>query len=149
MIVTFCGHARFIPAEEYERKIFDFLEKKVGDRSADMYLGGYGEFDNFAYNCCRKYKNKHPNITLVFVTPYLLDTYLHNYFEQHDKAYDFILYPEIESKLKKYAIVYRNQYMIEKADFIIAYVSHACGGAYEAYKYAKKEGKEVFNLAYF
>ena len=92
-------------------------------------------------------REKHPNTKLVFVTPYLSDTYLHNYSEMQGKTYDFILYPEIETKPKRYAITYRNRYMIEKADFVIAYVMHAYGGAYKAYEYAVKRKKEVLNLA--
>jgi hypothetical protein len=37
--------------------------------------------------------------------------------------------------------------MMEKADYVIAYVSHNWGGAYTTYKYAKRKGKEIFNLA--
>lgn len=47
MIVTFCGHACFSKSEMYEHKILDFLEQKVGEQTASMYLGGYGNFDKF------------------------------------------------------------------------------------------------------
>ena len=63
--------------------------------------------------------------------------------------YDSILYPEIEDKPKRYAITYRNKYMVEKADYVVAYVSHDWGDAYTAYKHAKRKGKEIFNLAKF
>ena len=49
MIITFCGHSAFRGTEEYEQKILDLLKEKVGDSAADMYLGGYGGFDRFAY----------------------------------------------------------------------------------------------------
>ena len=49
MIVTFCGHAQFHKAEEYEQILLAFLEEKIGDQAADMYLGGYGGFDSFAH----------------------------------------------------------------------------------------------------
>ena len=49
MVVTFCGHAQFSKSEEYEQQILAFLEEKVGDQPADMYLGGYGSFDSFAW----------------------------------------------------------------------------------------------------
>ena len=149
MIVTFCGHARFSKREEYEQKIFDYLEEKVGDRSADMYLGGYGEFDGFAYACCKKYKEKHPKTSLVFVTPYLTSAYSKERANYEQEKYDTILYPEIEDKPPRLAIIYLNQWMIEKADCVIAYVTHDWGGAYQAYTYAKKRGKEIFNLATF
>ena len=149
MIVTFCGHADFLKSAEYEQAMLRLLEKVVGDRPAEMYLGGYGAFDDFAYACCQAYKKAHPNISLVFVTPYLDDTYLSNRLGVSKRGYDSVLYPEIEGKSKRYAITYRNKYMVEKADFVVAFVSHAWGGAYATYQYAKRKGKEIFNLAAF
>ena len=145
MIVTFCGHAQFTGAKEYEKRILSFLEEKIGNQFAEMYFGGYGGFDWFVYECCKKYKEMHPNVSLIFVTPYLnIDNQL-----IQEKKYDSIIYPEIENKPKRYAITYRNEYMVEKADYVIAYVSHDWGGAYTTYRYAKKLGKEIFNLAEF
>lgn len=143
MIITFCGHAQFQRSEECEKKLLTFLEEKVGDSSADIYLGGYGNFDAFAYGCCKKYQESHPNISLVFVTPYLSN----NHLQYQKDIYDAVLYPKIENKPLRYAITYRNRYMVEKADYIIAYVSHDWGGAYATYKHAQRKGKKIFNLA--
>ena len=30
MIITFCGHADFFKSEEYEQRIFTFLEETIG-----------------------------------------------------------------------------------------------------------------------
>ena len=49
----------------------------------------------------------------------------------------------------RFAITYRNRFMIEKSDFVIVYVEHSWGGAYSAYKYALKKGKQIYNLANF
>ena len=149
MIITFCGHAQISDLGTYEEKIFEILQEIVGDQPADMYLGGYGDFDNFAYKCCKRYKETHPNISLVFVTPYLSVDYQRNRLQHEQKRYDSILYPEIEDKPKRYAITYRNKYMVEKSDYVIAYVSHDWGGAYTTYKYAKRKGKKILNLANF
>lgn len=149
MVVTFCGHAKFSQSEEYEQKIFDFLEKMIGDKPADIYLGGYGDFDNFAYNCCKKYKKAHPAISLILVTPYLTSAYQKNHLSWQKARYDSIIYPDIEDKPKRYAISYRNKYMVEKADYVVAYVLHGWGGAYTTYKYAKRKGKRIFNLTDF
>ena len=138
MIVTFCGYARFSKSEEHEQQILAFLEEKIGDQPADMYLGGYGSFDSFAYDCCKKYKETHPSVSLVFVTPYMTIDYQKNHLNYQNARYDSILYPEIEDKPKRYAITYRNKYMVEKADYVVAYVSHDWGDAYTAYKHAKK-----------
>ena len=142
MIVTFCGHADFQRSDEYEKKIFDFFEKNIGEQSTEVYLGGYGAFDEFAYKCCKKYKATHPNMFLIFVTPYINVEY-------QELEYDSIIYPDIEDKPLKLAILYRNRYMVEKADCVIAFVARPFGGAYKTYKHARNKKKHIFNLADF
>jgi len=147
MIITFCGHANFNGTKEYEKKIIDFLQKNIGNTAAEIYLGGYGNFDNFAYDCCKNYKKNHPRVSLVFVTPYIDIYYQKKHLEYYKTAYDSIIYPEIENKPPRFAISYRNRYMVEKADWVVAYVNHKWGGAYATYKYAKKKCKCILNLA--
>jgi uncharacterized phage-like protein YoqJ len=146
MIVTFCGHARFHGTEEYEQKILAFLRDNVGDIPADMYLGGYGDFDGFAYDCCKKYKKAHPNVSLVFVTPYLTVEYQKNHLEYQTTRYDSIVYPEIEDKPPRFAISYRNKWMVEKADYVVCCIEHDWGGAYKTYLHAKRQKKPIINI---
>lgn len=146
MVISFCGHSDFVSTDEYEFRLLSFLAEKVGDKYAEMYLGDYGNFDSFAYHCCKIYKKNHPNVSLVFVTPYLDNEYLANRLRYRENYYDYIIYPEIEDKPKRFAISYRNRYMVEKADLVVSYITHSFGGAYSTYKYAKSKGKEIFNL---
>lgn len=147
MIIAFFGHARFKGTKEYEEKLLAFLEENIADKAVDMYLGGYGAFDEFAYDCCIKYKSMHNNVSLILVTPYITEEYCKNHLEYQLERYDGLLYPKIEDKPLRFAINYRNRYMIEKADYVIAYVNHNSGGAYAAYVYAKRKQKSVFNIA--
>ena len=148
MIITFCGHSDFQANENYEKLIIDCIEKNAKDEKVEFYLGGYGRFDSFALECCKKYKQTHPDASLVFVSPYLNNTYLRKHLESYpNNTYDSILFPEIEKVPPKFAIVYRNRYMIEKADLIIAFVSHSYGGAFKTFQYAKRKSKHIFNLA--
>lgn len=149
MIITFCGHSRFFGLKEYEQKLLDFLLEKVGDTPADMYLGGYGDFDNFAYSCCKKYKETHKNVSLIFITPYMTEEYQKKHLEYIKTVYDEIIYPEIENKPLKFAISYRNKWMVEKADFVVCGINHSTGGAYQTYLYAKRKKKEIFNVMNF
>ena len=146
MVITFCGHMQFTPTTEYINAILNFLSEKVGDKSADVYLGGYGAFDLFAYDCCKKYKERNANLSLWYITPYMPSQNKQQYFCTQGKRYDGIIYPEIEGKPKKFAISYRNQWMVDRSDYVIAYVVHGYGGAHATYQYAKKKGKEVLNL---
>lgn len=139
MIITFCGHSDFMVNEKFEAALMQHLEDRAGD-DAVFYLGGYGGFDDFALACAKKYKAKHPKAELFFITPYL-------HTAQADSAIDGTIYPEIENKLPRFAIVYRNRWMIDRADLVIAYVDRCWGGAYQTYRYALSRGKEILNLA--
>lgn len=141
MIITFCGHASFIGSDAHEQNMLSLLEQTAGDRPVKLYLGGYGAFDSFAYRCGRKYKETHPNVMLVLVTPYLTTR------GDQGTGYDTVLYPALEHVPPKFAISHRNRYMVAEADCVIAYIDHAWGGAYQTYQYAKRKGKTVFNLA--
>ena len=147
MVITFCGHADFQKNEEYEKKVLEILEKEVAEKSAKFYLGGYGKFDEFAYSCCKAYKKKHINVSLVFVTPYITVEYQKNKLADEIERYDEIIYPAIENKPLRFAISYRNRYMIDCSDIVVAFVEREFGGAYKAYKYAQTKSKKIYNLA--
>ena len=149
MIITFCGHSQFRRSKDLEQRMFKLLEDKIGNEAADIYLGEYGNFDSFAYDCCKKYKQTHENISLFFITPYMTPEYQKNHLTHQSKRFDSIIYPPIEVVPLKFAILYRNRYMVDMSDCVIAYVNHNRGGAYQMYKYAKKKNKKIFNLADF
>ncbi len=149
MIFTFFGHSDFQKTEEIEKKFLEILQQKVGNKPCEMYLGGYGNFDSFAYECCLKYKDTHPNISLVFITPYLSTDYQKSQLESQKSRYDAIIYPEIENIPPKFAITHRNRFMVDAASCIIACIEREWGGAYTAYNYAKRKSKEIINLATF
>ncbi len=147
MIVTFCGHSKYIETREDAQKIISILTEIIGDDHAELYLGGYGSFDAFARRCGKKYQETHPNTKLVFITPYITVDYQKNHLEYEKNLYDDIIYPELEKVPLKFAISYRNRWMVEKADCVIAYITHDFGGAYQTYKYAKKKKKQIFNIS--
>ena len=67
--------------------------------------------------------------------------------KRQELTYDSTVYPEIEDKPLKFAISYRNKWMVQKADYVIAFIERSFGGAYQTYKYAKSMGKKIFNIA--
>ena len=143
MIITFCGHGDFRATPDLEDKLLLVLEREIGDSAAELFLGGYGNFDAFALRCGRILQRKHPRISLVYVTPYMIAD------PTGDKraGYDQILYPPLENVPPRYAIVHRNRYMVERADMVIVYITRSRGGAYQAYQYATRKKKTIGNLA--
>lgn len=146
MIITFCGHDSFTGAQEYEQKLLSLLQELIGDGQAELYLGEYGGFDAFAYECCKKFKSTHPNVKLIFITPYISPEYQKNHLEYQKNRYDQIIYPPLEGVPQKFAIAYRNRWMVRQADAVVSYIEHSWGGAYKTYKYAERNNKKIFNL---
>ena len=147
MIITFCGHSNFYENEKIRGEMMSLLDELVLDDPVEFLLGGYGAFDSFAYSCCKEFKKTHSNAKLIFITPYITPSYQKNNLSYKKDLYDEIIYPEIEDKPLKFAISYRNKWMVEKADYVIAYVTEEYGGAYQTYKHAKRKKKMVFNLS--
>ena len=53
----------------------------------------------------------------------------------------------LENVPPKYAIIRRNEWMVDKADLLLAYITYGWGGAARTYRYAKRKGIPIVNLA--
>ena len=147
MIVAFCGHSSYVRAQADEQRVLDILENKIGGAYCEFFLGEYGAFDSFAYHCARKFKEAHPNCRLAFITPYNSIAYQKNYIKYQKERFDLVIYPEIEKAPLRYAISHRNKWIAEQADIVIAYITHEYGGAYATYLHARRNNKQIFNIA--
>ncbi len=145
MIITFCGHSQIAQDDCLFERTLSAIMQSVKEEVVCFYLGGYGDFDNIALRACKKYKESHPTVRIVFVTPYLSQRYLKNR-EVVLKRYDEVVFPEIENVLPRFAILKRNEWMVKKADFVIAYVNYGWGGAANTLAYAFKQKKPFLNL---
>ena len=143
MIISFCGHSTFTKSDKYAEVVLRIIENAAKGKDVEFYLGGYGLFDEFACQIAFEYRKKHKNAKLFFVTPYVYENYSKLAFAE---KYDGVIYPELESVPKRYAIIRRNYWIVEKSDLIIAYVNHSWGGAHKMYERAKKLGKRIINL---
>ena len=52
----------------------------------------------------------------------------------------------IESVHPRYAITWRNRWMLDRADFVVTYITHSWGGAAKFAQAAEKKEKTVINL---
>ena len=92
-------------------------------------------------------KAVHPEIEIIYVTPYLGRSEQARIREmQMCGLCDGALYPPIEGTPPKFAISKRNEWMVSNADLIIAYVAQSYGGAYQALQTARRRGKRITNL---
>ena len=146
MVVAFCGHSNYVKNEKDENRVLEFLESEVENTKCDFFLGEYGNFDSFGYCCAKKFKEKHPDSKLIFITPYIYPDYQKISLDYKDK-FDDIIYPGLEKTPLRYAISHRNKWIVQQADVIITYVVRKYGGAYSMYKYANTKGKKIYNIS--
>ena len=72
---------------------------------------------------------------------------LETYDEYIENNFDGSLYPHgLEFVHRKYAISFRNRWIAVNSDFMIAYVKHEYGGAFQAMKW-RKQWRACFNIA--
>ena len=133
-----------LPDHLPERKICGIIDNTQNEDNIVFYCGGYGDFDNLCAKVCKLIKDTRPNCEVVFVTPYISKS--HQAISTQ-KLYDLTMYPPLESVPLKFAISKRNEWMIDQADLVIAYIDHTYGGAYKSFCYAKKKKKRVINLS--
>ncbi|HCJ01681.1 MAG TPA: hypothetical protein DIC18_01275 [Clostridiales bacterium] len=146
MTICFCGHSEISGGECVKRKILAFLQTLSANENITFFIGGYGDFDHIALNACLEYKAQYNSQTIIcFITPYNSEDYFENRKYFLGKI-DQIVYPELENVPKRYAIVYRNRWMIRNSDIVVCYIDHTWGGAYKTYKYALNKKKTVINV---
>ena len=106
------------------------------DNAIQFYVGNHGNFDLIVKNTLYKLKNVYPHISFSVVPAY----------KPVNKA-NYTLFPEIlENTHPKYAIIKRNQWMIEQSDTVITYVKNTNGRSVRFKEYAEKKGKRIVNL---
>jgi len=58
-------------------------------------------------------------------------------------GYDETIYPPLESIPRKFAILRRNEWMVQESDIVVAYVNHGWGGAAKTLQYARRKKKRI------
>lgn len=136
MVVTFCGHRDVSQPDAVRAWLTDCVETLIREGATDFYLGGYGAFDRIAASVVWKMKEKYPDICSVLVIPYLNQ-------EVDTSHYDLTTFPPLEKVPKRFAISRRNQWMVQVADAVVAYVCHSLGGAATMLEYAQRKRKRI------
>ena len=146
MIITFCGHSNCLFLDEEKKKLKQLLIKEIRKNpTCKFYLGGYGDFDSLCLQTLRELKTDFPDIELLFITPYLDNNY--SKLELAKYYYDDIIFPPIENVPRKFAILKRNEWMVDSADLVIAYVKYSWGGAAKTLEYAKRKKVPIINIS--
>ena len=138
---TFFGHrdcsAEVLPAlrTAVERAI-------LADGIDTFYVGREGTFDAMAAKVLLEMAKKYPHVRFFVVLAYLPLTPLENG-ELQKRS---ILAGGVEYSPRRFAVCRRNEWMLERSDTVIAYVTRSFGGAAAFLQKARQKGKYIVNL---
>ena len=140
MTVTFFGHKDTPKNTEptLQTTLVDLIENHD---ATEFYVGNNGNFDTMVRRKLEALSQTYP-ITYSVVLAYL---------PTEKNKYDNLtntIYPEgIETVPKRFAISYRNKWMVEQSDVVVTYVTHSFGGAAQFKAMAERQGKTVIELS--
>ncbi len=137
---TFFGH-RDCP-DSIKQKLRMTLVDLIINHSVDMfYVGNHGRFDTIVHGVLKELKREYPLINYAVVLAYMPGKK-----SEYGDYSDTMLPEGIESVHPRYAISWRNNWMLEQSDYAITYITHSWGGAAQYAGKAKKQGKRVVNV---
>lgn len=139
---TFCGSHD--AGEEIRDSLRQAVLLLIEENGVDsFYIGNHGRFDSMALSVVRELKEEYPQIVYSVVLAYLPGK------RENYKSYSEseTCYPEgLEMAPMRFAISYRNKWMVNNSQYIVSYVKTKYGGSYQTLQYAKRKGLAVIEL---
>ncbi len=143
VICSFFGH-KDTPQLFYPM-LKETIEKLIVHRNVvNFMVGNQGSFDGMVIKALRELKQSYSHICYNVILAYL---------PVKKQEYELYSYTEtllplgIEKVPKRFAILWRNKWMVRESQIVVCYVEHDWGGAAKCVEYASKQGREIINLA--
>lgn len=139
-VCTFFGH-RDCP-ETIKPKIRAAVIDLIENHGVTMfYVGNQGNFDRMVRSVLKEVTTAYPGVGYAVVLAYMPSTK-----KRADDSSDTLLPDGIEKVPKRFAISWRNKWMIEHADYVVTYVTRLFGGAAQFSALAKSKGKIIYDI---
>lgn len=137
MVCTFFGH-RDTPKEKepaLRKTLIDLIENNNLDT---FYVGNNGNFDTMVRSILFELEKIYPIKIFIVLA----------YFPKAELEYgNYTIVPDgIEKIPPKFAIDYRNRWMVNRADYVVTAVTRSFGGAAKFSEYSKRQNKTVIEL---
>lgn len=139
MVCTFFGHRECYDLEAAVLR--NAIEDLIAQGISEFLVGHQGQFDAMVRHCLRALQKQYPHIRYSVVLAY---------FPTEKSLWEDMtdtMYPEgLEGVHPKFAVEWRNRYLVDSADLCLCYINRTFGGAYKFARIAKKKGLTVINL---
>lgn len=137
---TFFGH-RDCP-ETIKPKIRTAVINLIENHGVTMfYVGNQGNFDRMVRSVLKEVTTAYPEVGYAVVLAYMPSAK-----KSADDFSDILLPDGIEKVPKRFAISWRNKWMVEHADYVVTYVTRLFGGAAQFSALAKSKGKIIYDI---
>ena len=137
---TFFGHSDC--PEAIKPNLRAVLIDLIVNQNIEMfYVGNQGQFDAIVRNVLRVLKMDYPSINYAVVLAYMPGK--KSEYEDHS---DTMLPEGIEMVHPRYAISWRNNWMLRQSEYVVTYITRTWGGAAQYAAKAKRLKKNVINL---
>ena len=134
---TFFGHGD-CPETKYSN-ILQAIQNLITEKNIiTFYVGTQGNFDSLVYRALCNLRADFPQIRIYRVLAYLP--------KDNSLISDSILLEGIELIHPRYAISWRNRWMIKRSDYVIAYITYNYGGAARFVNEAERRGKTIIRV---
>ena len=141
-VCTFFGH-RDCP-ETIRPKLHAALVELIEERGVDsFYVGNHGTFDRMVRSLLRELSERYPHIRYSVVLAYVPQRW--DEFDQRDFS-DTMVPEGVETVPPRFAIAWRNKWMLREADYVVTYITHGWGGAAQYAEMAERWGKMLIRL---
>ena len=139
MTCTFFGHSECYDLDAVE--LSNAIEELIQEGVSEFLVGNQGQFDAMVRNSLRALQKQYPQIRYSVVLAYLPTE------RRPFEDFSDTMYPEgLENIHPKYAIEWRNRYLIDSAEVCLCYLNRTFGGVYKFARLARKRGLRVINL---
>ncbi|MBQ3151397.1 MAG: hypothetical protein IJB86_09165 [Clostridia bacterium] len=115
----------------------------IENKNATLFLvGNHGNFDTMV-------RHQLDDLSKIYPIKYFVVlAYMPNRKQPFDIEDEHTVLPEgIENVPYRFAIDYRNKWMLQQSDFVVTYIRHQLSGVWKHKESAKKQGKIIFELS--
>lgn len=142
MICCFFGH-RNAPQEMQDKLVGTIRSLIVEKGVSEFYLGNQGHFDYMALCALRQLSEKYPHITYNVVLAYRpLSAASLRSVHPHETIFP----EELATVPPACAISRRNDWMLQRSQIVVVYVTHRISGAASFAEKAARRNKTIINL---
>lgn len=144
-ICAFFGHRDVHAIPEVREKLEHVIKDLIDQGVEEFWYCRQGGFDCLVSMVLWNIKKDRKFIYISEVCPYPPSKSKIEWSEENNIE---LIYPnEVAKGPMKFAILRRNDYIVENVDLIVCYITHDYGGAYKAVEKARKKGLKIINLA--